>query len=110
MSRLTLLGSLLVVVAGSSIPGRGAEVRLDKAQWPQFRGPNRDDHSPDTGLLKKWPAGGPALVWKTTGLGIGFSSVSVSSGKIFTMGDQSESSFVYALDQASGNKLWETKV
>jgi len=27
--------------------------------WPQFRGPNRDGKSTETGLLKKWPEGGP---------------------------------------------------
>ena len=29
------------------------------AEWPWWRGPNRDGKSPDKGLLKEWPAGGP---------------------------------------------------
>ena len=36
-------------------------------------GPNRDDHSSDTGLLKTWPQGGPKLLWKASGLGRGYS-------------------------------------
>ena len=44
------------------------------ADWPQWRGPNRDGKSAETGLLASWPAGGPRLVWKAQGLGEGYSS------------------------------------
>jgi len=39
------------------------------ADWPQFRGPNRDGKSSETGLLQSWPASGPALLWEVDGLG-----------------------------------------
>lgn len=45
------------------------------ADWPQWRGPNRDGISPETGLLKEWPKDGPPLAWKITNLGTGFSPV-----------------------------------
>src|ERR1035441_10031922 len=45
------------------------------ADWPQWRGLNRDGKSADTGLLAQWPAGGPRLVWKAQGLGEGYSSL-----------------------------------
>ena len=54
--------------------------------WPGWQGPNRDNISPDTGLLKKWPEAGPPLVWKAAGLGGGYSGVAVVDGKIYTMG------------------------
>lgn len=54
--------------------------------WPQFRGPNRDGKSAETGLLKKWPAGGPKLLWSVDGLGTGFSSVAIAKGFIYTTG------------------------
>ena len=38
-----------------------------QADWPHWRGPNHDGKSPDTGLLKQWPAGGPKLLWKQIG-------------------------------------------
>jgi outer membrane protein assembly factor BamB len=79
------------------------------ADWPQWRGPKRDGHSPETGLLQEWPAGGPPRVWKTNGLGAGYSSVAVASERIFTMGDRADSSFVHALD-LQGNPLWSAKV
>jgi len=78
------------------------------ADWPQWRGPNRTGISAETGLLKKWPEGGPAVVWKTQGLGEGYSSMSVSQGKIFTQGQRGNTQYVMAFDVATGKKLWET--
>ncbi len=83
----------------------------DGADWPQFRGPDRTGVSPDTGLLAKWPEGGPKLVWKGEGVGIGFSSVSASGDKVFTMGDlRKENSYLFALDRGTGKKKWELQV
>jgi len=87
-----------------------ASVFIQANDWPQWRGPNRDGISADTGLLKKWPSGGPPLSWKTTGLGAGFSGVSVAKGKIFTMGDGPDSSFVHALNERDGKLFWSAKV
>lgn len=80
------------------------------ADWPQFRGPNRDGVSRETGLLKAWPDGGPKLAWKVNGLGAGFSGVSTSSGRLFTMGEDEASSYVYALEESTGKVLWKTKI
>ena len=77
--------------------------------WPQWRGPNRDNISTETGLLKQWPAEGPPLVWKASGLGSGYSSVSVADGKIFTMGDHGDIADVMALDM-TGKMLWKTQI
>ena len=79
-------------------------------EWPQWRGANRDNLSKETGLLKEWPAGGPELKWKATELGGGFSGISVTSGKIFTMGDVDGASQLMAFDEATGKKLWSTKL
>jgi outer membrane protein assembly factor BamB len=78
--------------------------------WVQFRGPNRDDVSKETGLLQQWPAGGPALAWQATGLGGGFSGVSVAAGRIYTMGEDATSCYVRSLDEATGKVLWSAKV
>ena len=51
------------------------------ADWPQWRGPNRDGISRETGLLAAWPAGGPKQAWKATGLGEGYSSFAVADRK-----------------------------
>jgi outer membrane protein assembly factor BamB len=78
------------------------------ALWPQWRGPNRDGISKETGLLKQWPAEGPPLVWKAAGAGRGYSSFSIADGKLFTMGLRGDREFVVAFDIATGKEAWAT--
>jgi outer membrane protein assembly factor BamB len=78
------------------------------AEWPQWRGPNRDGISKETGLLKQWPEQGPPLVWKATGAGGGYSSLSVANGRLYTMGLRGDSEFVIAFDIATGKEVWAT--
>jgi outer membrane protein assembly factor BamB len=78
--------------------------------WPTFRGADRTDVSKEKGLLAKWPQDGPPVVWKTTGIGVGFSSVAVMGDKIFTLGDVDKSCLLFAIDRKTGDKLWELKV
>jgi len=54
--------------------------------WPQFRGPNRDGRSMETGLLAEWPAEGPKLLWSVSGIGQGFTHVSVAGGLVYVTG------------------------
>ena len=78
------------------------------ADWPQFRGPNRDGKSAETGLLQQWPEQGLTPLWVVEGLGDGYSSVSVAGGMIFTtgmVGDKKEG-VISAIDLA-GNILWQ---
>jgi outer membrane protein assembly factor BamB len=78
--------------------------------WPQWRGPNRDGVSKETGLLKRWPEGGPKLLWAAKGIGRGYSSVAVASGRIFTVSDRNRDCVVIALDEATGKELWATRI
>jgi outer membrane protein assembly factor BamB len=78
------------------------------SDWPQWRGPNRDGLSQETGLLKQWPAEGPPLAWKTTGAGRGYSSLAITGGRIFTMGLRGDREFVVAFDVATGKEAWAT--
>ena len=80
----------------------------NNASWPQWRGPNRDGISKETGLLKQWPAEGPPLVWKASGAGNGYSSFSVANGRLYTMGMRGEKEFVIAFDAATGKEAWAT--
>src|SRR5262249_13310811 len=80
------------------------------ADWPQWRGPNRDGVSAETGLLKDWPAAGPPLAWYASGLGDGYSSVVTAGNRIFATGDKGESSYVIALNLADGKPLWLAKL
>jgi len=86
----------------------GQAMAQSAAVWPQWRGPNRDGISKETGLLKQWPADGPPLVWKATGAGSGYSSFSISDGKLYTMGLRGDREFVFAFDVATGKEAWAT--
>ena len=101
------------VTAGAAILTISPRVQTASAavgEWPQWRGPARNGISPDTGLLKDWAQGGPALAWKSNGLGGGYASLAIAGGKIFTLGDRGDDQFVFGLNQADGKVLWSTKI
>lgn len=84
---------------------------LRAADWPQWRGPDRTGISRETGLLKAWPAEGPKLLWRATGLGEGFSTPSIVGNRLLTMGNRDGQEFVLALDLAQQGKLaWATAI
>lgn len=75
------------------------------ADWPQWLGPDRTGISTETGFLKTWPKGGPAVVWKKN-LGEGFSGISVANGRVFTMFAEGDDEFVICLKEESGDEIW----
>ncbi len=77
--------------------------------WPQWRGPNRDAVSTETGLLKEWREGAPEVLWRRA-IGEGFSSISVSGGRLFTLWDEGDGEFLVGLDAATGKELWRLRV
>jgi outer membrane protein assembly factor BamB len=97
---------VLPMAAVLSLPAVVSNRMMD--DWPQWRGPNRDGRSAETGLLKTWPAGGPPLAWRATGAGEGYSSFAVANGKLYTLGGRSGTEYVIAYDVESGKRLWET--
>ena len=76
------------------------------ADWPQWRGPNRDGISPETNWSAQWPAGGPKQLWQAQ-VGIGCSAVAVSQGRLFAVGNTNDTDTVVCLDAASGQVLWK---
>src|SRR6056297_2744636 len=57
-----------------------------EGEWHCFHGTDRTNKSDESGLLKEWPPGGPPLKWSVSGLGEGYSCVSVANGYIYTAG------------------------
>ena len=76
LKRITIVASIVLCIC--SIAGA--------VDWPQFRGPTRDGLSSETGLMKKWPDGGPDELWSFGDLGKGYASVAVVDGIIYTTG------------------------
>jgi outer membrane protein assembly factor BamB len=77
------------------------------ANWPQWQGPNRDNISTETGLLKQWPEAGPTMLWSANGLGHGYSSPAIADGKIYITGAIENEGQLTCFD-LDGNKLWAT--
>lgn len=89
-----------------AIPRLSAETAHD---WPQYRGPERDGTSPESGLLAQWPVDGPKVLWKRD-VGTGFSGLAVAGEKIYTMMAEGDKEYAAAFDAASGKELWRTEV
>ncbi len=96
-ARRGLAGGIALFLSTGAAPGE---------DWPQWRGPNRDGISRETGLLQSWPEGGPPLAFRADGLGAGYSTVAVADGRIHTLGMVSGREWVIALDAKTGAQLW----
>jgi outer membrane protein assembly factor BamB len=77
--------------------------------WPQWRGPDRDAVSGETGLVDGWGEEGPNVVWRVEA-GRGFSSVSVLGNRLYTSWDESDRQFLVCLDTATGRELWRRDI
>jgi outer membrane protein assembly factor BamB len=78
--------------------------------WPGWRGADRTGVSQEKGVLAKWPSGGPEQKWKATGIGEGYSTPSVSDGKIFVVGAKGGKEYTFALKLDDGAHLWEQEL
>ena len=89
-------------------------VNVNAQDWAQWRGPKQDAVCTETGLLQSWPETGPELAWEVSGLGSGYSAVSICDGKLFTMGDLKldgqDAQCVIAVDMETHKILWTTKI
>ncbi len=98
---------VLVLTVGSTFAADGLIVSPE-AGWSQWRGPRRDGISDEKGLLTEWPDEGPKLVWKTQGLGKGWSSPVIAKDRIYLTGDIEDDLVIFALD-VNGKGIWQRK-
>lgn len=82
---------------------------LPAADWPQFRGPQRDGRSAETGLARSWGEAGPPVVWRVP-VGTGYSSLAVAGGGAYTLLARDGSEFVVRLDAATGREVWRARL
>ncbi|MBN8245830.1 MAG: hypothetical protein J0L84_00140 [Verrucomicrobia bacterium] len=89
-------------------------VAATAADWPSWRGPERNGISRETGWTHTWPSEGPPILWKA-GVGIGFSSMVVADQRLIASSDKGELSVVRASPdryellarcQPLGGKCW----
>jgi hypothetical protein len=98
---ILVIGLVQVLTAQAQAP-KGDQVY----DWPQWRGPNHDNVSTETGLLKSWSAEGPKLLWTCTEAGIGYSGPVVVGDRLYTLGGDEKNDFVIAIDASNGKKLY----
>ena len=84
---------------------------LEAADWPQWRGPQRNGISDETGLLKDWPKAGPKLLWQVENIGSGYSTPAVVQDRIYVLANRGlENEFVQALAAEDGQLIWSTRI
>ena len=74
--------------------------------WAEWRGPNRDGISKEKGWVVAWPESGPKKLWEAP-VGVGYSSMSVSQGRVFTMGNVEDKDSIHCFDAETGKVLWK---
>jgi outer membrane protein assembly factor BamB len=84
---------------------------LPAADWPQWRGPQRNGISQETGLLKEWPKPGPPLLWQVKDLGSGYSTPAVVGDRLYLVSNRGmDNEFVQALAVQDGKPVWSTRL
>ncbi|MCA9178177.1 MAG: PQQ-like beta-propeller repeat protein [Planctomycetales bacterium] len=99
MSRRISLALSLLLLASMASPLWSGD------SWPQWRGPNRNGLSDETGLKWNWSESAPKLLWMAEGMGAGYSGVSVDGGMIYTTGNTDAGQSVIAISDA-GKVVW----
>jgi outer membrane protein assembly factor BamB len=98
------LTRLLIPLALISLTATG----LKSTDFPQWRGPNRDGHSPEIGLLQEWPTNGPKLLWQVNHLGAGYSTPAIVGDRIYLLSNEGSEESVIALSTTDGSRIWAT--
>src|SRR5690348_16437091 len=78
---------------------------LRSADWPQWRGPDRNGISTEH-VAAPWPVEGPKVLWRAS-VGAGFSSISVSKGRGYTMSNANDQESVWCFDALTGRPFWK---
>lgn len=102
---MTLSRRQFATALALSVPAL-ARAQSEPFDWPQWRGPKRNGISEEKGFLVQWPKEGPRRLWIAK-VGVGYSSVAVAGGRLFTMGNVSDVDHVMCLDTAGGKLVWD---
>jgi outer membrane protein assembly factor BamB len=79
---------------------------VNAVDWPQWRGSERDGTSSEKISPASWGKDGPKLLWRKE-VGTGASSVAVSAGRLYTVGNKANVDVVYCLNAATGAEIWK---
>lgn len=102
-SALPLFTSLLLSLSGP------IAAPMQAADWPQFRGPDRNGISAETGLANNWPEAGPPELWRHS-IGESFSGIVAVDGALYTTMSDAEGDHAVRLDPANGGTVWRARL
>jgi len=94
---------LTIFILALYVSATGAQ---NSNEWPSWHGSDRTNKSSEKGLLNEWPANGPALLWTVSGLGDGYSTITVGGGLLYTAGKYEDQTYVFCYD-LKGNLVWK---
>lgn len=104
---LTLSAALAGSVLAIALPAVAEPTKAAVGKgWHQWRGPQRNGISAETGWLAKWPEGGPKQAWQRT-IGAGYGTVAVSNGRVYVMGNAKNVDTVWCLSAGKGDVIWK---
>jgi len=93
-------GWMLAIVAGLAVTAWAAE-------WPQLYGPNRNATTPEKGLMRQWPEGGPEVLW-TVDLGPGFGGAAIKDGLVHLLDrKKGQADILRVFDLKTGKEVWK---
>jgi outer membrane protein assembly factor BamB len=90
------------VAIGVSGTAHGEPTNSD---WPGFLGPTRNGKSTESGLVTKWPASGPAIVWQKP-IGTGYSAPAIAAGRLYHFARFGDAARLTCLDAKTGDEIW----
>jgi outer membrane protein assembly factor BamB len=81
------------------------------ADWTQFRGPQRNGASLETGLLQEWPKDGPKLIWQVKDIDEGYGTPAVIGQRLYLLSSKGlDNEFVQAISSNDGKRIWSTTI
>lgn len=104
--RAILLGTVALIAAAAWAASSAGQKAPQAGEWPNWRGPSHNGISTETDWSTSWPEGGPKVLWKAS-VGTGFSSVAVSGGRVYTMGNIQDTDYLWCFDAKTGRKVWD---
>ena len=106
--RKVIKGYVQALVFGLSISaiGTGFYSTAEAADWPNYRGPNYNGISNETGWSATWPEGGPKVLWEKS-IGKGFASMAISNGRVYATGNIKDNDILYCFDAETGEEIWK---
>src|SRR5262245_52158072 len=109
MSTATLF--LIASLTFGAFAQSSASKKAAASDWPQWRGPQRNGISNESGLLKEWPKEGPKLIWQLKDIGEGYSTPAVVGARIYLLSNRGmENEFVQALSVQDGKQIWAARL